>query len=61
MFEGCTAECARPVPCPRCGNDLPPRGRSVPMEMNLPTCCGEAQYTAINTRHIWSVEELADA
>ena len=60
-FEGCTAECARTVPCPHCGSPLPPRGRAMPPEMCISDCCGEAQYSAINTRHIWSVEELADA
>lgn len=50
----CTPKCWTPVPCPVCGNSLPPRGRSVAMAMNPPQCCMEQQNTAINTRHMWS-------
>lgn len=59
LWAGCTFDCARPVPCPTCGNDLPPIGRSVAPEVNIPTCCDEARMDGrINTRHVWSVEEL---
>jgi hypothetical protein len=58
FFEGCTDECAVPVPCPQCGRDLPPMGRSVAPEMYIGSCCEEARYQPINTRHIWSVDEI---
>lgn len=58
MWENCTPQCAVPVPCPVCGNDLPPVGRAVPLEWNIPTCCDDRQHTSINTRHLWSVNEL---
>jgi hypothetical protein len=55
----CTPVCAEPVKCPVCGNDLPPRGRSVPLAMPIPACCDKARRTKANTRHLWSVDELA--
>lgn len=58
-FKDCTEECAAPVPCPTCGRDLPPIGRSVPMEHYIASCCETARYRPINTRHIWDVSELA--
>jgi len=58
MWENCTPQCAVPVSCPVCGNDLPPIGRSVPLEWNLPQCCGEHRYDSANTRHLWFVNEL---
>lgn len=58
-FKGCTEECAAPVPCPTCGRDLPPIGRSVGMEAYLAPCCDEARFDSkLNTRHVWSVDEL---
>lgn len=58
-FQDCTPECAVAVACPTCGSPLPPRGRSVPLEMNISTCCDEARRDPrINTRHVWSVDEL---
>lgn len=50
----CTPACWTPVPCPTCGSDLPPRGRSVGMEANPPQCCMEARYGPANTMHLWS-------
>lgn len=59
-FEGCTAECAASVPCPFCGSPLPPRGRAMPLEMNIPACCDLARMDpAINTRHLWTADEIA--
>jgi hypothetical protein len=29
--------------------------------MNPPQCCDEARMSEVNTRHLWSIEELADA
>jgi hypothetical protein len=60
LFANCTARCAAPVPCPDCGQPLPPRGRSVAPEFNLPSCCGDHQHTDLNTRHIWSADELPE-
>jgi len=57
-FECCTEPCAVPVPCPVCGRDLPPRGRSVAPETYMPNCCEVWRYDGINTRHIWSTDEL---
>lgn len=58
-WRDCTAECAVPVPCPECGRELPPVGRSVAMEVYLPDCCDGYRHTHINSRHLWSVEELS--
>ena len=54
-IQKCTAECWTPVPCPTCGRDLLPRGRSAPMEMSIVSeCCGEAMDDSlINPRHLW--------
>lgn len=53
--SGCTSECWEAVPCPACGNELPPRGRSAPLEMNVQACCDDAQVDPfINRRHLWS-------
>jgi hypothetical protein len=58
---GCTEACWKPVLCPACGNWLPPRGRSVPLEANIPVCCDEARMDAgLNPRHLWSKDELED-
>lgn len=55
---GCTPACWTPVPCPRCGNELPPRGRSMPPEMGIMDCCDEARMDpAVNPRHLWSEDE----
>ena len=50
----CTERCWTPVPCPTCGSPLPPRGRSVPLEMNPADCCEEARTGPLNVRHLWS-------
>lgn len=50
----CTPRCWTPIPCPECGQSLPPRGRDIPLAMNLPQCCEEAVSTPYNTRHLWS-------
>jgi hypothetical protein len=50
----CTPACWTPVPCPTCGQDLDPRGRSVALEANPPQCCEDARYSTVNTRHLWS-------
>ena len=58
-YANCGPKCAEPVPCPDCGTDLPPLGRSVPQEMYLSDCCDERRFdSTINTRHLWSVTEL---
>lgn len=56
--RGCTERCAAAVRCPECGNDLPPRGRSVAPEVCLPSCCDEHRHDDANTRHLWSAREL---
>ena len=56
----CTPACWTTVPCPVCGNDLPPRGRSVPLAMNLPTCCEEHRYDGANKRHWWNEDEAVE-
>ena len=58
--RGCTPACATPIPCETCGNDLPPRGRSVPMAMGMPSCCEATRYDDRNTRHLWRIDELDD-
>lgn len=56
---GCTPACWTPVACPSCGNQLPPRGRSMPLAMGgLPACCDAARMDhAANPRHLWNEEE----
>ena len=49
------------TPCPICGDDLPPRGRDVAMEVNLSPCCEEHRYDKANTRHLWRVAELDES
>lgn len=57
----CEPPCWTPVPCPACGNQLPPRGRSVPLEMNIPDCCDRARMNpSINPRHLWSEDETRE-
>jgi len=61
MFDDCTAECAVPVPCPTCGRSLPPLYRALPdwMASSLDRCCEAARNDSeVNTRHVWSVDEL---
>lgn len=58
--NGCTPACAETVPCPVCGNALPPCGRSVAPEVCLPDCCETHRYDLANTRHLWSADELDD-
>lgn len=59
---GCTPSCWTPVNCPTCGNQLPPRGRSMPPEMGITDCCDEARMNSkINPRHLWNEEEASDA
>lgn len=54
----CTTICWTPVTCPRCGSQLPPRGRSVPLEMHISTCCDEARRSpTTNPRHLWDVHD----
>ncbi len=54
----CTERCWTAVPCPECGNSLPPRGRSVPLEMNTPMCCEKhARDPTINPRHSWDIHD----
>ena len=61
FWANCSAACAAAVPCPVCGDDLPPRGRSVAMEANLSQCCEEHRYDKANTRHLWRVAELDES
>ncbi len=61
LAGGCTEACWTPVRCPVCGNDLPPRGRSMSPEMGITDCCDEARMNAkLNPRHLWSAVELED-
>lgn len=56
----CTERCWTPVPCPVCGQGLPPRGRDVPAAVGLPSCCEEHQYAAArNPRHLWDEHDSA--
>lgn len=57
-FPDCTPECAVPVPCPECGALLPPRGRSAPLDWPMRECCQKYRHARLNTRHVWSVDEL---
>lgn len=42
------------VHCPDCGNPLPPRGRSLPLEMIPPDCCERYRSDPnVNTRTLW--------
>ena len=57
----CTAKCAVPVPCPTCGCDLPPAGRSVPLGWPLASCCDKYRHdSTVNTRHVWSADEFTE-
>ena len=59
ITDGCGPKCAEPIPCPDCGRDLPPFGRSVPLEIYMPDCCEEHRFDCtINTRHLWNICEL---
>lgn len=54
-LDPCNPACWTAVRCPTCGNDLPPRGRSVPPEWGIPSCCDEARMDSrVNPRHLWS-------
>jgi hypothetical protein len=53
----CSVSCWTPYECSTCGNDVPPRGRSVSLEANPPQCCLDAQYAQANQRHWWNREE----
>lgn len=53
MSPPCTAECWTPAPCPTCGRDMYPRGRSVPLPAYQPDCCEVVRYTRANPRHLW--------
>jgi hypothetical protein len=53
----CTAPCWESIPCPECGTALPPRGRSVPMEMWIGSCCERHRYDTENKRHLWSAKD----
>lgn len=53
MPERCTEACWTPVPCPECGNPLPPRGRSAPLG-SVSDCCDRHRYDEANKRHLWS-------
>jgi hypothetical protein len=56
--DGCTSRCWTPANCPLCGSELPPRGRSVPLEMSIPGCCDDARMSpVVNPRHLWSADE----
>ena len=39
---------------------MPPRGRSVAVEVCLSACCETHRYDRENTRHLWSADELDD-
>jgi hypothetical protein len=58
LGDACTPACWTPVACPSCGGQLPPRYRSVPLGMPVPSCCDKAsQDRDINPRHLWNEEE----
>jgi hypothetical protein len=52
----CTPACWTPVTCPQCGRSVPPRGRSVPLEMSPPACCSDLPPKA-NPRHLWTIHD----
>ena len=60
----CEANCWTAALCPTCGNDLPPRGRSVAPERGITDCCDEARMAVSNRRHLWNehdeVREITD-
>lgn len=57
----CSPACWTSVNCPSCGNQLPPRGRSMPPEMGIMDCCDEARMNPVlNPRHLWTKEEAGD-
>lgn len=53
MNEGCTEKCWTPVPCPGCGMNMAPSGRSAPMGTEC-GCSEKYKHTKINTRHLWN-------
>ena len=57
----CTPECWTPVPCPICGDELDPRGRSLPLELSPSSCCDAVIYSKENRRHLWSEHDDARA
>ena len=58
--DACGPLCWTAVPCPGCGQSLPPRGRAMPSEMCILDCCDEARMDpAVNPRHMWSEEEAS--
>lgn len=48
----CTPACWTPVRCPEHGDDMPPFGRSAPIE--YPHCCDRYADSALNRRHLWN-------
>jgi len=53
----CTESCWTALPCPDCGNNMNPRGRSAPLEM---TCLREpcpADDSRVNPRHLWDAAD----
>ena len=51
----CQPRCWTPKPCPKHGNDMPPRGRSSALEAYV--CCELSQDVGINPRHLWSIHD----
>ena len=52
-MEGCTELCWKAVPCPECGQSMPPAGRSAPLGSQC-WCSSKYQHTKENTRHLWN-------
>jgi hypothetical protein len=51
----CTDRCWTQVPCPTCGDELPPRGRSIPLEDWIASCCEDNHHDVkANPRHLWN-------
>jgi hypothetical protein len=55
----CNEKCWTRADCPVCGRELPPRGRSVPLEMSLATsqCCENAVSDDGYARHLWDIHD----
>ena len=57
----CTEECWTQQTCPTCGNNVPPRGRSTPLELGLPlSCCEPLQHSDWNKCHAWSEQHARE-
>lgn len=59
-MSGCDRRCWEGRPCPVCGSEFPPRGRSVPAV----AACGRSDCPkddpVVNPRHEWTEQEVRD-